>query len=60
MPKTVHITGEGPELAASQAQVLELMEKHPDYMFLMPRSAVNAAGVTPEMRAAAPKDAGRA
>ena len=35
MPKIEHIIGEGPELAESQRLVLEVLEKHPDYLFGM-------------------------
>ncbi len=35
MPKVEPIVGEGPELAESQRQVLEVLEKHPDYLFGM-------------------------
>ena len=35
MPKISHVIGEGPELSRSQAQVLDLLEKHPDYIFRM-------------------------
>jgi hypothetical protein len=35
MPRIAEIVGEGPELARSQKEVLELLEKHPDYLFRM-------------------------
>ena len=35
MPKIEHIIGEGPELAESQRRLLELLEKHPGYVFRM-------------------------
>ena len=35
MPRINEIVGEGPQLAQSQKEVLELLEKHPDYLFRM-------------------------
>jgi hypothetical protein len=35
MPRIDEIVGEGPQLAQSQKEVLELLEKHPDYLFRM-------------------------
>ena len=35
VPKIEHIIGEGPELAESQKKVLDVLEKHPDYLFRM-------------------------
>ena len=35
MPKIQEIIGDGPELANSQRAVLELLDKHPDYLFRM-------------------------
>ncbi|GAH63602.1 unnamed protein product, partial [marine sediment metagenome] len=35
MPKIEHILSSGPELAESQRLILEILEKHSDYLFRM-------------------------
>ena len=35
MPCIDEIVGGGPELAQSQKEVLDLLDKHPDYLFRM-------------------------